>query len=81
LVVRNQFSNFSNKYSLPQNGAVLLNLNNLSAKEASMLSPGTRSTGRHTQNVDATALPAGVYFCRLHVNGIPVNTGKVIAIK
>jgi len=69
------------RYSLPQNGAVLLSLYSLLGKKVSTLSQGTRSAGIYIQNVDATALPNGVYFYRLQVNGIPVNSGKVIVNK
>ena len=66
------------KYSLPQNGVVLLNLYNLLGKEVSTLSQGNRSAGIYSQSIDATSLPGGVYYYKLVVNGTPVNTGKVI---
>ena len=69
------------KYSLPQNGVVLLNLYNLLGKEVSTLSQGNRSAGIYSQSIDATSLPGGVYYYKLVVNGTPVNTGKVIVSK
>ena len=54
-------------YSLPTRSDVSLRLFDVTGREVRVLARGSKSAGAHQVTVDATGMPAGVYFQRLQV--------------
>jgi len=57
------------EFSLKQSARVSIRLNDLSGREVAVICNGVRSAGEHKVVVDVSAIPSGIYFCRLEANG------------
>lgn len=66
------------EYSLPVNGKVVFSLYDMLGKEVMRPVEGNEVSGIHSQIIDMTGIPEGVYFFRMLVNGISVDSGKAI---
>jgi hypothetical protein len=53
------------RYALPVDGVVRLRVFNILGQEVAVLEGGERKSGVHTVQWDASALPSGVYFCKI----------------
>jgi hypothetical protein len=53
------------RYALPAAGHVRLSLHDVTGRLVRVLRDGVAGPGWHTVEVDAAALPGGIYFCRL----------------
>lgn len=67
-------ASFSISYSLSRNSTVVLSLHNALGSEVCRLVDGFQSAGRHKVNINSidrygVELPAGIYFCRLKLDG------------
>jgi|GEM_PF-4184665 len=67
-------------FTIPREGPVRLTVRNLLGQDVAMLTDGVLQAGRHTARFDATALPSGLYFCRLEY-GDRVQTMKMTLMK
>jgi hypothetical protein len=54
------------QYNLPQDALVYMTVHNILGEEVAQLVQQKLTAGVHTQSFDATSLPSGVYFYRLH---------------
>jgi hypothetical protein len=60
-------------YELPEAGNVSLSVYNTAGMKVATIFEGYREEGRYTAEYDASALPAGVYVCRLVADGAVRN--------
>jgi len=67
-------------YSLPKAGKISLRLYNLKGQLLRELAEGVYSAGHHTQSLDASELPSGIYFLRLS-NERETITRKITLVK
>jgi hypothetical protein len=67
-------------FALPRTGEVSLKVFNLLGQEVATLAHGTQSAGSHVVTFDGSALPSGIYFCRLQA-GTFVQTQKMMLLK
>ncbi|MES2285791.1 MAG: T9SS type A sorting domain-containing protein [Bacteroidota bacterium] len=78
----NPFSNNSSiNYELDHNAAVTLNVYDVTGKKVLVQTEGNQNIGRHTINVNANDLPAGVYYYSLNVGKHTTSTMKMVVIK
>lgn len=56
-------------FSLPERARVRLTLADVSGRELAVLADGLREAGSHVASLEATDLPAGMYFVRMEVRG------------
>ena len=64
-----------------QNSVVELRVYDIIGKEVAILINGKKQIGTYTVKFDADELPTGIYFYRLILDGIPVETKKMILLK
>ncbi len=57
------------RYQLPVSGSVSVKVYNVSGSEVRTLVQGIKSAGTHSAYFDGTALPSGIYFVRMQING------------
>lgn len=67
-------------FSLPRDGEVRLVVFDISGKEVMTVTEGEFSAGKHAIRFDASALPSGLYFCRM-VSGPFVSTEKMMLLR
>jgi len=67
-------------FSLPKRTFVMLNVYDLLGREVASLVNDDLDAGNHQRVLDATSLPSGVYFYRLHAVGL-TQTRKMSVIK
>ncbi len=68
------------EYVLPARSAMTLNVYNTLGQLVTTLAKGEEEAGVHQARFDATALPSGVYFCRLQSAGL-TRTIKMMLLK
>jgi len=68
------------RFSLPTRSNVMLTVYNALGQQVAELVNGEAQAGYHEVTFDATSLPSGVYFCRLHA-GEYVTTKRMILMK
>ncbi|MEO0070013.1 MAG: T9SS type A sorting domain-containing protein [candidate division WOR-3 bacterium] len=56
-------------YALPKDGAVSINLYDITGRPVETLVQGHKSAGYHSVTLNSGQLPAGVYFCTLKAGG------------
>jgi len=74
-------SNVTFSYSIPENGVVNLRVYDLLGSVVYGMEQGYQSAGRHKQSCDLSALPGGVYFYTLNLDGTKQKTEKMIVSK
>jgi len=67
-------------FTLATESNVRLDVFDVSGRHVATLADGTKSAGRHTVEVDGSALASGVYFYRLNAGGV-VMMKKMILLK
>lgn len=68
------------EFELPVEVKVSILIYDVSGKEVAILSDGLHEQGRHRLVFDASALPTGIYYCRLEA-GMFVNVKKLVLLK
>ncbi len=69
------------RYYLPQKGRIELTIYDQAGRKVRRLVNNIQSAGRHSVIFNAQGLASGVYFSRLSVNGIPVQTRKLMLLR
>lgn len=67
-------------YRIPSRGHVNLNVFDIRGKEVASLVDEVKKQGNYSLNWDASALPSGVYFCRIQ-SGIYAETIKMVLLR
>ncbi len=68
------------RYSIPENGFVILKIYNAIGKEMAVLVNETKEAGNYNLQFDASLLPSGVYFYQLKASSF-VETKKMVLLK
>lgn len=66
------------QYVLPRSMQVTLSLYDLNGRLVQVLDNGTKQTGSHTVQFDASLMQKGVYICKLEADGELAGTSKLI---
>ena len=69
------------RYVLPKAGYARLEVFNLLGERVATLMSGEALPGSYEMNFKADGLPSGTYFCRLSLDGNPINTRKMLFVK
>jgi hypothetical protein len=67
-------------YSLPTEGLVILSIYDLAGRLVENLVDGVKTAGEHVVEWDASAMPSGIYFCRMQVGDFS-ETRKLVLLK
>jgi hypothetical protein len=68
------------RYSLSQKSVVTMVVHNLLGQQVALLVQGEKEAGYHEVKFDASGLPSGVYFYRLHAGNV-VQTRKLLLLR
>lgn len=83
LILKNYPNPFNNsttiQFELSESGFMELDLWNHQGQRVGILFTGNKNAGRHQVLFDATALPEGIYFCRIQI-GNEMITKKIIKL-
>ena len=60
-------------FAVPQRAVVKLTLSDVQGRELAVLANGPREPGRHTALLDASDLPAGIYFLELEAGSVQLR--------
>jgi hypothetical protein len=69
------------RYSLPSSSEVLIAVSDILGRKVSVLEEGIKSAGYHEIIWDAHALPSGIYFAEIFVNGNSAGRIKMLLVK